>query len=224
VVTGSSGFLGRHLLDAFKEDYRIFGIARRSQQRAGAPVHPNITWFEADISSKEQIGAAFRQIQDGGGADVLIHLAAHYDFTGEEHETYTRTNIDGHRNVLDLSRGLGLKLSLFSSSTAACGFPPPGGALDEDSPPNGDHIYARTKRVGEAMLAEYADSFPSVTIRFAAIFSEWCEYAPLFFFVENWLANAWNSRILGGRGLSAIPYLHVRDAVSFVRTLLARRS
>ena len=36
VVTGSSGFLGRHLLDELKEKYRIFGIARRTPAKVGA--------------------------------------------------------------------------------------------------------------------------------------------------------------------------------------------
>ena len=39
VVTGASGFVGRHVLDALKEDWRIFGLARRSQARSGAPMH-----------------------------------------------------------------------------------------------------------------------------------------------------------------------------------------
>ena len=52
VVTGASGFVGRHLLDALKEDYRIVGLARRSQARSGAPVHPNITWHQADIGDR----------------------------------------------------------------------------------------------------------------------------------------------------------------------------
>mgnify|MGYP000243527337 CR=1 FL=1 len=32
IVTGSSGFIGRHLLDALKEDYRIYALARRSRK------------------------------------------------------------------------------------------------------------------------------------------------------------------------------------------------
>jgi hypothetical protein len=52
------------------------------------------------------------------------------------------------------------------------------------------------------------------------MFSDWCEYPPLFMFFETWLSNAWNRGILGGNGLSSIPYLHIRDAVSFLRTVL----
>ena len=205
VVTGASGFVGRHLLDALKEDYRIVGLARRSQARSGAPVHPNITWHQADIGDRAAIEPIFEGIRHDGGADILIHLAAHYDFTGEEHPEYERTNVQGLRNVLELAKPLGLKRFIFPSSTAACRFPAAGEALTEGSPPDGDHIYARTKAKGERMLAEYRDYFPSTIVRFAALFSDWCEYPPLFMFLETWLSSAWNARMLGGRGQSAIP-------------------
>ena len=42
-----------------------------------------------------------------GGAETVVHLAAHYDFTGEEHPEYQRTNVEGLRNTLDLSRRAG---------------------------------------------------------------------------------------------------------------------
>jgi nucleoside-diphosphate-sugar epimerase len=220
VVTGASGFVGRHLLDALKEEYRIVGLARRSQARSGAPVHPNITWHQADIGDRAAIEPVFDGIRRDGGALVLVHLAAHYDFTGEDHPEYERTNIQGLRNVLELSKWLGLRRLIFSSSTAACRFPAVGEALTEASPPDGDHIYARTKAAGERMLAEYRDHFPSTIVRFAALFSDWCEYPPLFTFLETWLSSAWNARMLGGRGQSAIPYLHVDDLVLFFLALL----
>lgn len=222
VVTGASGFVGRHLLDALKEDYRIIGLARRSQARSGAPVHPNITWHQADIGDRAAIEPIFEGIRHDGGADILIHLAAHYDFTGEEHPEYERTNVHGLRNVLELSKPLGLERFIFSSSTAACRFPATGEALVEGSLPDGDHVYARTKATGERMLAEYRDHFPSTIVRFAALFSDWCEYPPLFMFLETWLSSAWNSRMLGGRGQSAIPYLHVDDLTLFFLALVDR--
>ena len=92
----------------------------------------------------------------------------------------------------------------------------------ETTPPDGDHIYARTKAIGEAMLAEYSDDFPSVIVRFAALFSDWCEYAPLYVLLRSWLSRAWKGRIVAGHGESAVPYLHVKDAVGFIGHLLTR--
>lgn len=221
VITGASGFIGRHLLDGLKEHYHIFGLARRSQLRCGAPFHDNITWIQVDIGDREPLARAMRVIRDSGPIDVVIHLAAHYDFTGENHPEYWRTNVEGLRNMLDECASLDLKRFVFASSVAACAFPPPGHALTETSPPDGDHVYAVTKRIGEEMLAEYDDRVASCIVRFAALFSDWCEYPPLYFFLETWLSRTWNARILGGKGRSAIPYLHVREVTPFFRALLA---
>jgi nucleoside-diphosphate-sugar epimerase len=221
IITGASGFIGRRLLDGLKEEYQIFAIGRRSQLRCGAPFHDNILWHQVDIGEVEPLATAFQSILSNGPIDYVVHLAAHYDFTGEKHPEYWRTNVEGLRNVLEQCKPLALKRFIFASSVAACNFPPPGRALNEKSTPDGEHIYAMTKRIGEEMLAEYDDSIPSCIVRFAAMFSDWCEYPPLYFFLDTWLSRAWNSRILGGRGLSAIPYLHVREVTPFFRRLLA---
>jgi hypothetical protein len=78
-----------------------------------------------------------------------------------------------------------------------------------------------TKRIGEQMLAEF-DDVPSCIVRFAAMFSDWCEYAPMYVFLSTWLSRTWNARILGGKGESAIPYLHVREIPVFFRRLFDR--
>jgi nucleoside-diphosphate-sugar epimerase len=224
IVTGASGFVGRHLLEQLKGDHRIVGIARRSQRRAGVPEDPNITWLEADIGERPQVEAAFRTIAETGGADYVVHLAAYYDFTGLDHPEYTRTNVHGLRNVLDLCAGMPLRRFIFASSLAACRFPSGGRALTESSPPDGEHVYARTKRLGEAMLNEYQQAFPSAVVRLAALFSDWCEYPPLFVQLNTWLSSLWNAQVVAGRGLTAMPYLHVHDAVAFLRRVLERES
>ena len=223
ILTGASGFVGRHLLEAICDDWTVYGIARRSQARCGAPTHPNLSWFQVDIGDREALADVFGKIKGAGGADVVVHLAAHYDFTGEDHPEYFRTNVDGLRNTLDLSADIGVKQFFFSSSVAACELPPLGKTLDETSPPDGRHIYAQTKRIGETMVGGYKDRFKPVIVRFAAMFSDWCEYPPLYMFFETWLSKAWNRHMLGGKGLSAIPYLHVSDAVAFLTRLLERR-
>ena len=155
IVTGASGFVGRHLLENLKEEFEVIGLGRRSQARCGAPFHPNIQWHQVDIGDAETLKQVFDGIKADGPVDFVIHLAAHYDFTGEDHPEYYRTNVDGLRNVLDNCRDLKLRRFFFSSSVAACAFPAPGSALTETSPPDGDHVYAKTKALGEAMLSEY---------------------------------------------------------------------
>jgi nucleoside-diphosphate-sugar epimerase len=220
VLTGASGFVGRHLLEELKETHRIFAIARRSQHDCGAAVHPNIAWMRVDLGDREGLARTFREINTAGGADTLVHLAAYYDFTGEPHPEYARTNVEGTRNLIGVTRGSRVGRLVFASSVAACSFPRSEGPVSEATPPDGDHVYAWSKREGEAMVRACAPVLPSAIVRLGAIYSDWCEYPPLYVFLSTWLGSSWRSRVLAGRGRMGIPYIHVRDLVAFFRRLL----
>ena len=218
-MTGASGFVGRHLLDGIKECFYVHGIARRSQAQSGISPHPNIIWSQADIGEPEQLAATFEWIRSRGPVAAVVHLAAHYDFTGDNSPEYQRTNVEGLGHTLDACRRIGVRRFIFASSVAACRFPDAGGVVTESTPPDADHPYARSKRTGEAMVRA-ADDVPSCIVRFAALYSDWCEYPPLFNFLTTWLSDGWNARMIGGRGIFGIPYLHIRCAVSFLNHLL----
>jgi len=221
VITGASGFIGRHVLQAVQGKAHTFALARRSPAVSGAPTDPSITWRQVDVSHRGEVEQSFEAIRDAGGADVLLHLAGHYDFTGRRDPAYHSTNVLGMRHVLDAAVRVGIGRVVFASSVAACQFPAQGRALTEMSDPDGDTPYAVSKRAGETMLAEYRGSLRSVIIRFAALYSDWCEYEPLFRFLERWLARVPTRRVLAGCGHSAVPYLHIRDAIDFLLLVLA---
>jgi nucleoside-diphosphate-sugar epimerase len=220
VVTGASGFLGSRLVRALRVSHRVVAIDRQPRGAFGFEDDPDVVWFRTDLSSPDAVKRTFDGIRDSGGARFLVHLAAYYDFTGKSVAEYQRTNVEATRLVVENSLKLGLERFFFASSIAACDFSTPGSPITERTPPDGKHVYAVTKKYGERLLSEYADRLPSCIVRFAALFSDWCEYPPLYFFLETWLSDRWNSRILGGRGTSAIPYLHVRDATAFMLLLI----
>lgn len=216
VITGATGFLGGQLVRQMRKEYRIFALGRRKPQEAGVPEGPGITWFQVDIGHFERLREVFEHIRLQGGAELLLHLAAFYDFTGEDSPEYHRTNVQGMRSVLELSEPLRLRKFIFTSSIAACPFPVPGGVVTEETAPSAAFPYARSKQLGEALLREYRQRIPSCIVRPAAIFSDWCEYEPLDVFLRTWCSRRWNARVLGGRGQSAIPYLHVEDLLSLL--------
>lgn len=223
IVTGATGFIGRHLVEALGRNHDIWALSRTSPALRGVSLPASVHWIPVDVARPRDLRAAVDLIAPAGGAEILIHLAGHYDFTGERNPEYLRTNVEGMRNVLEVTGELAVRDFVFASSVAACAFPPPEHSITERSPPAGDTPYAESKRAGEAMLAEHRGAFRKWTVRFAAVYSDWCEYEPLFRFLETWLSKRPQSRILAGSGLSAIPYLHVRDAVAFVQRLIDRR-
>lgn len=215
IITGATGFLGGQLVRELRKEYRIFALGRRSPREAGVPEGPGIEWFSVDIANRERLQVVFDRIRELGGAHLLLHLAAYYDFTGKDNIEYRRTNVEGTANLLEMTIPLRCRRFIFTSSIAACPFPPPGGAITEDTPPSAEVPYARSKRAGEELMKRYRHTVPSCIVRPAAIFSEWCEYEPLEALLRTWCSRSPFARVLAGRGLSAIPYLHVADLLSF---------
>lgn len=211
IVTGASGFIGRNLLTSIKENYRIFAMARRSRKEADVPFHHNIHWIQCDISNKAAVENVKKYIVNEGGGDYLVHLAAYYDFKYKDNPEYHRTNIIGTRNILEMAGDLSLKRFVFVSSLAACNFPEKNLSVSERTAPVANFAYAKSKKKGEEMVREYSEKFPSTVVRLAAVYSDWCEFPPLYKFLTNWLAGNWDSRFLGGKGESAITYLHIND-------------
>ena len=221
LVTGASGFIGRHFVIAVSGNFRLFCIARRSQKEVGIPHRDNIHWLQVDISNQKNLLKALRYIKNHGGVDYVLHLAAYYDFTLKENPAYEQINVTGTRYILEISKSLGIKHFIFPSSLAACRFPSPGRALTEESPIDADSPYARCKRKEEAIIGEYSEFFPCAIVRLAAVYSDWCEYPMLYMLLKYWLAgNKFMSRIVTGRGESAIPYIHIKDLIKLVLRII----
>ena len=224
LLTGASGFIGKYLLDILKDDFSVIAMARRSGTEAGVPFHPNIRWVQWNIANKLNYSEVMGYLIGRGGVDIVIHLAGYYDFEYNDNPEYERTNINGTRNVLQLATNIDVKHFIFASSLAACKFPNNGQYVTENTLPTADFAYARSKKIGEEMCKEYASCFTCSVVRFAAVFSDWCEYGPLYQFLSTWLSDKWDSRILGGKGESAITYIHIHDLSNMILQLIRKQN
>lgn len=222
IITGASGFIGKYFVDLAKEKYEIIAIARRSIRESGIPFHPNISWVQWDIGNESRLNEVMGYIMGKGGADYLLHLAAFYDFNYDENPEYERTNKNGTKNILELARKTNIKHFIFASSLTVTDFKKKGLIINEESPADASFAYARSKRYGENLAKDYSAYFKCSVVRFAAIFSDWCEYAPLYKFLGCWLSKSWDSRILGGKGESAVSYLHIHDLCTLLLSIIKK--
>ena len=222
VVTGASGFIGEHLLDVLKDHYHIHAFARRMQKQVGIPLHENIIWDLVDITDQNQLEKTFERTCSKHSIEYVIHLAAYYDFGNQYKRTdiYEKTNVLGTKYILELSKKYKVKHFIFASSLVASKFPVRGDLIYEKSPLDADFSYAITKQKGEALVNEYSKYFKCSIIRFAAVFSDCCNYEPLYNFMTTWLSNSWKSRMIAGRGQMAIPYIHINCVINIINKII----
>lgn len=214
ILTGASGFVGRNFIKAAADNFRLFCVGRRSMEEAGVQTCKNLRWTQVDIADWANLKDLVQQVTDHGGVDYILHLAGYYDFTNKEHPNYARTNVEGTKNMLDLAKLLEVSRFIFASTQAACSFD---ATITEESPPDNDMPYARSKKAGEELILEYSQWVPGAIVRIAGVFSDWCELPPLYTLLNNWLSGKLlESRIIAGKGQTAIPYIHVHDLVQFL--------
>lgn len=218
VITGASGFIGSELCLDLARDCEVIALDRREPSSALRKAGPQIQWHITDVADPQHISELFERTRnDFGRIDFVIHLAAYYDFGTRWVPEYQRTNVDGTACVIDASIHVGVKRLLFASSIAAMEPPSPGAFITEESPCSESLPYAKSKAMGERLVAEATPGLPANILRIAGVFSDWCELPPLYGLIKLWNSVFPPGGIIPGRGESGIPYIHKHDLVRLVR-------
>jgi nucleoside-diphosphate-sugar epimerase len=144
LVTGSSGFIGQHLIDALLyRGERVLAIDVRP------PPPRHAAHFErcdiVDLASLQPLVSAFRP-------EILVHLAARTDLDEKQHLSGYAANIEGTRNVIRAIKEAGsVSRALFTSSQLVCrvGYVPKN---DTDYCP--DNLYGESKVLTEKIVRE----------------------------------------------------------------------
>src|SRR4051794_1693410 len=162
LVTGGTGFIGRHLIERLLDregDIHVLVRAgstdkldklvdRWATERAahnGTAVRERIKPVVGDLN-EPRMGVAEEDLAAlKGDVDHFFHLAAVYDMTADE-ETNVRSNVDGTRHAVELANAIEAGIFHHTSSIAAAG--PYKGLFREDYFDEGQKLpsaYHRTK-------------------------------------------------------------------------------
>ncbi len=157
-VTGSTGLLGnnlvRGLVDAGWTVKALVRSARKGQEMPGNL--PGVTLIEGDM---QDIPAFADQMR---GSDVLFHVAAYfreYYQPGDHWPTLEAINVKGTIKLLEAAEQVGVKKTIYVSSSGVIGAPNDGRAFsDEANPPDAfamSNLYFRSKVLAEQAVAEF---------------------------------------------------------------------
>lgn len=205
IVTGGSGFLGRHLLRSLvKAGYQVKNIDLR--------VNPEFETVVADVRDKSRM---LEEIKD---ADLVFHLASLIE-AGEsvkEPQKYIDYNLDGTLNILEAMRVNGIKNMAFSSSAAVYGEPiqvP----IKEDDRTIPINPYGMTKLAMEALLSSYVSShgMTGIALRYFNLYGPEEHHEPESHVLPRFIKQIYHDEevTVWGNGEHQRDYIHISDIV-----------
>jgi dihydroflavonol-4-reductase len=208
LVTGGTGFLGSHLVEALLEEpgAEVFALVRD-------PARPR--WLEGRSRVRFLVGDLRDIPALPDGLSAVFHAAASTKTLRSS--AYYTVNRDGTTNLLRALQGLsGRPRFVHLSSLAAAGPSTLERGVREDDPPRPLSHYGESKLQAEREVLKRRDRFPVVILRPGAIYGPRDEDFLEYF---RWIKRGFQPRI-GRRQLLSL--VHVRDVVR--AALLAGRS
>jgi UDP-glucose 4-epimerase len=206
LVTGGSGFIGSHVVDALLRA----GIRPRVFDKAPLRHHSpdQVEAVCADLSDPEALDRALR------GCEAVIHLAAAADvgIVAEQPREAEEMNSRGTIEVLEAARRAGGVRVVYGSTIWVYGASGDG-LLDEDSTFGlPDHLYTASKLAGEMYCRSYTELYglPTTILRFGIPYGPRARPAAVIpIFVRKALAG--EPLTLAGGGAQTREFVYVED-------------
>ena len=145
LVSGATGFIGTHLIDALlREGYGVRALVRR---RDGAPDPTRAELFQGDLRDP----ASLEGVEQG--IDVVVHCASLLGKWGTDEALLHAVNVQGTVNLLQRFEGRRLRRFVHLSAGGVSG-PVSGGAVDETYDCRPATAYESTKLLAERKALE----------------------------------------------------------------------
>lgn len=219
LMTGASGQVGKVVSKALTDHFQVIGLDQPGKQ-ADVPLIP------VDLTVDASVDHALAAFRDAYGAHIasVIHLAAYYDFTGEDNSLYTSLNVDGTRRLLDRLQRFRVDQFVYSSTMLVEEAGSPGEAIDEDRPLRPRWAYPESKARAEAVIRERHGAIPYVIIRLAGLYDDRTVVPTL----AHQIARIWErnieSHVYPGNRDTQQSMVHHVDVGDAVRRAVERRA
>jgi nucleoside-diphosphate-sugar epimerase len=164
LVTGSTGFIGSHLVEALiKKDYKVSCLVRKES---------DLKWIkdckvELITGNYQDKNSLYNAVK---GMDYVFHAGAALD--AFDWETYYKTNVKGTINLIEacVEVNAGLKKFVLVSSISAAGPANDKKPLKESVPCNPFSLYGKSKYLAEEAATRFFPLLPIVIIRPTNVF------------------------------------------------------
>lgn len=152
LVTGSTGFVGFHVLRALKQKGHEVVILVRDADKANALLAKHNLTADRLVTGSVTDKTAVRQALEG--CHAVVHAAAITPTQASSDTELFATNVEGVRNVIGAACEMGVDNAVFVSSITAI-FTTDANSLHADSPvARSRHAYGRSKAAAETYVRQ----------------------------------------------------------------------
>lgn len=161
LITGGAGFIASELADKLALDKNnkivvVDNLQTGNIEKVPQGRYGNIHFIKCDVNRFKDISAVFFAYK----FEYVFHYAATVGVQRTlDNPVKVLDDINGIRNVLDLSKNTGVKRVFFSSSSEVYGEPVEIPQNEKTTPLNSKLPYAIVKNIGEAFLRSYKREF-----------------------------------------------------------------
>ncbi len=180
-LTGAAGFIGANLLRRLLDESCAVHILLKESSNcwriAEVLKHPKLTVHYGDLADQEALSELLRNVQP----TVVYHLATRGAYSSQnDPKDIFETNLLGTLHLLEVARGMPLKLFVNTSSTSEYGSK--NQPMKEDDVLEPDSFYAISKVAATHACHQYyvQYSVPVVTLRLFSVFGPWESPTRLF--------------------------------------------
>lgn len=164
LVTGATGFTGRHLCRSLVDDGEDVVAFVRPTSDTDPLEELGVACRTVDITDPRDVRSAFRPFRR------VYHLAAAFRSEHPDRDVFRRVNVDATRHLLDAARETGVGRFVHCSTVGVQGEIEDPPATEDYRTDPGDH-YQRTKLEGERLARRrFADGLPGTVVRPVGIY------------------------------------------------------
>ena len=219
LITGAAGAIGSELARALGRAYTVVGLDLKCEGAA-------IDCREVDLSNEASVENALAALTQDHGSSfaAVIHLAAYFDFTGEDHPLYDAVNVEGTRNLIRALRPYAVERFIYSGTMLVHAPTRPGKRIDEDAPIAPGWAYPESKARAEAVIREERGTMPVLLLHLAGLYQDDKVVPTLAHQIARIFERDLKAHLYAGDPDAGQSFIHLDDMLDAFRRAVDRRA
>jgi nucleoside-diphosphate-sugar epimerase len=218
VITGAAGAIGSSLASVLEPDYRVVGLDLEGK-------NASVDCIATDLTSDHSVDLALRKFHERYGKRIasVVHLAAYFDFTGEDSPLYQKVNIEGTRRLLAKLQEFEVGQFVYSGTMLVHEAGKPGERVSEETPIAPSWVYPKSKAATEDVIRETHGEIPYVLLHLAGLYDDHTAVPTLSHQIARIYERSIKSRLYSGDLQAGQSFVHKEDMLDAFRRTVDRR-